>query len=417
MALGQGFLKNTSVLMSGTIVAQIIPIAISPILTRLYGPSEFALLSLYLAVANLFVLIAAFRYEQALMLPENDNEARKLLTLCLYINGFFACSVLSVFILFPGVVTIIPDGASLGRWLFLIPISILVMGIYRTMMSWSARTKKFRDIASARVVQTSCTSVSSWGGGVAALPGGLVLGEVVGQFCAALILIWRWRADILGSLKERVLDCTVLVKKYRKFALISVPHVLLDALKSSGMVFILAAFFGGEELGYYALMMRVLMAPVAIVGSSVAQVFYREATEVHMSGGDVRALVRAVTFRLSLISIPGFSLLAYIAPQLFGFIFGEDWRVAGEYTQILIPWAASHFIVMPVMQIPIIFNRQGTSLLFGVCGNFIMLGSIFIGGYLDDIVFGFNLLAILMVGYSMLLYGWIYKICKGSQAS
>ena len=52
------FTKNVLTLMTGTTVAQAIPIAISPILTRIYTPSDFGLLALFIAITAIFGNIA-----------------------------------------------------------------------------------------------------------------------------------------------------------------------------------------------------------------------------------------------------------------------------------------------------------------------------------------------------------------------
>lgn len=47
------FGRNVVTLMTGTTVAQAIPIAISPILTRLYSPSDFGLLALFVSLTSI----------------------------------------------------------------------------------------------------------------------------------------------------------------------------------------------------------------------------------------------------------------------------------------------------------------------------------------------------------------------------
>jgi O-antigen/teichoic acid export membrane protein len=71
------FTRNVLTLMTGTTIAQVIPIAISPILTRLYSPEDFGEFALFIAIASIFGFIANGRYEMALMLPKKDENANK----------------------------------------------------------------------------------------------------------------------------------------------------------------------------------------------------------------------------------------------------------------------------------------------------------------------------------------------------
>jgi O-antigen/teichoic acid export membrane protein len=57
------FSRNVLTLMTGTTIAQAIPIAISPILTRIYTPEDFGMFALYMSTASLFSVIATGRYE------------------------------------------------------------------------------------------------------------------------------------------------------------------------------------------------------------------------------------------------------------------------------------------------------------------------------------------------------------------
>ena len=52
------FGKNVLTLITGTSVAQAIPIALSPVLTRLYTPEDFGILYLFVSISAVFSSIA-----------------------------------------------------------------------------------------------------------------------------------------------------------------------------------------------------------------------------------------------------------------------------------------------------------------------------------------------------------------------
>ena len=80
------FSKNVLTLMTGTTIAQAIPIAISPILTRIYTPEDFGVLALFVAITSIFGSIANGRYELAIMLPKKDENAINIFALGLIIT-------------------------------------------------------------------------------------------------------------------------------------------------------------------------------------------------------------------------------------------------------------------------------------------------------------------------------------------
>ena len=69
------FSQNVLTLMTGTTLAQAIPIIISPILTRIYTPEDFGLLALFLSITNIIGSVANGRYELAIMLPKKNDNA------------------------------------------------------------------------------------------------------------------------------------------------------------------------------------------------------------------------------------------------------------------------------------------------------------------------------------------------------
>lgn len=79
------FNRNVVTLLTGTTVAQAIPVMISPILTRIYTPEDFGVLALFIAITSIFGSIANARYELAIVLPEKDEDAVNIVALCILI--------------------------------------------------------------------------------------------------------------------------------------------------------------------------------------------------------------------------------------------------------------------------------------------------------------------------------------------
>ena len=91
------FTKNVLTLMTGTSIAQAIPIAITPILTRIYSPNEFGLFALYMSIVSVVVIMATGRYELAIVLPKNNEDAANIVALSLVITLFI--SLLSLIVI------------------------------------------------------------------------------------------------------------------------------------------------------------------------------------------------------------------------------------------------------------------------------------------------------------------------------
>src|SRR3954471_16287753 len=84
------------VIMAGTAFGQLLAIAVSPLLSRLYTPADFGLFSLVNAFAMVLGTVAALRYEMAIPLPRADDEARAVLVVaaCVTLGTTVATTVL-----------------------------------------------------------------------------------------------------------------------------------------------------------------------------------------------------------------------------------------------------------------------------------------------------------------------------------
>ncbi len=91
------FTRHVLTLMTATAVAQAIPIAISPILTRIYTPEDFGL---YMSIAGTFAAVASARYESAIILPKKDEDALNIVFLSIGIALFLSTIVFIIIYIF-----------------------------------------------------------------------------------------------------------------------------------------------------------------------------------------------------------------------------------------------------------------------------------------------------------------------------
>ncbi|HEY9742960.1 MAG TPA: hypothetical protein V6C90_20940, partial [Coleofasciculaceae cyanobacterium] len=72
---GKSFTANVLTLTTGTAVAQAITIVATPILVRIYTPKDFGLLAVLTTITGTVSIVASWRYETAIVLPDNDEDA------------------------------------------------------------------------------------------------------------------------------------------------------------------------------------------------------------------------------------------------------------------------------------------------------------------------------------------------------
>jgi len=406
------FTRNVLTLMTGTTIAQAIPIAISPILTRIYSPEDFGILALYIAIVGFVSIIVTARYEMAIVLPKSDEEAINIVALSLVIMLSIVIVLFMIIILFKEDLLSILNAKSIGNFLYLIPFSVLAAGLNQIFNYWSNRKQYFKNISSSQISQSITIGASQPLLGYFHIFGGLIIGNLTGRIIGAFILIDKFvkndKVYIQDIKREVILEQ---MKKYKDFPLVNSLHAFGDILKSSGSVMLISSFFGASVLGFYALSLRVLQVPVGIVGSALGQVLYQKFTIMYNNGEDLHHYVKKIVLFLFAISLVVFSFLYFIAPDLFAFVFGEKWRVAGEYSQILIPYLFMNFLISPISQLPIILDKQKTFFYFSLIGNSLFIISILLG-QIYNIKVVLCLISVLMSLYYIFILYYLYNLLK-----
>lgn len=413
------FASNVLTLMTGTAIAQAIPIAISPILTRIYSPDDFGLLGVYMAVVSIISVIAAARYELAIMLPKSDEDAFNILTLSILITVITSIIVFIVILIFHNqfieyFVNKIKniDRKEIGIVLYLIPVSILFVSSFQIFNYWSTRQKTFKINAAGRISQSSVYSLGALGIGLnSAVSSGLIIGNVLGYFTSFFVLLagsFKSLKKLSFSIsKQRIVENA---KKYKLFPIINTPHALLGSLQEHGIIFFITYFFSSFIVGFYSFTYRIMNLPMGLIGASLNQVFYQKASLLYNNGESLQPVLKKLYLRSFLIGLPIFLFIFITAPTLFSLVFGEKWLYAGYIARIVTPWIFLNFITSPVASIALITQNQKKAMLIAVVDFSIRCTSIIIGG----ITGSFETALYLMTAgcCCLLLYAlyWYYKI-------
>lgn len=182
------FARNVAILSSGTAIAQAIPIAVSPILTRIYKPEEFGLVALYVSCVAVVSVIATGRYEMAITLPASDIDAANIVTLTLKL-----CAAISVLLYIP--IAIFGENIAkmlgsiaLAPWLYLLPVSVMVIAVFNTFQYWNNRTLQYRSMSLSRIQNAGLTSSANVLFGIGRVSEGMLLGGLIGQLLSSIFI-------------------------------------------------------------------------------------------------------------------------------------------------------------------------------------------------------------------------------------
>ncbi len=362
------FTKNVLTLMTGTTVAQAIPIAISPILTRIYTPADFGIVALFMAIAASFGSIANGRYELAIMLPKKEEDAINLFALSLIITTAISLILFIIVLFLNEKIALWLGNKEIKFWLYFIPVTVFFVGLFNSLDKYNTRLKNYKDIAKSKVIKSIVlAAVQLSVGFIKQGAAGLVSGQVLAQMFANLKLLKNIIADKELLAKISLSSIKVQAKRYVKFPKYSLGGVIANSLSLHFIEILISSFFSVATLGFYALVQRMLGLPSSLIGGSIGQVFYQEATQEKHKSGKAIEIYKKTFKKLSVLGILFFGFLYFSVEGIFTFVFGQDWQIAGVYAKIIMPLFFIRFIYVSLSMTYDVFESLKTELIWQVC--------------------------------------------------
>jgi lipopolysaccharide exporter len=384
------FSRDVLKLMSGTVAAQLLMVLASPVLTRLFGPEVFGEFSVFSAIVIVLTGILCLKYEEAIMLPASDTDALHLLIGNLVISVSISILTIPAVFLFGDALSTLLNAPDLKLLLWFIPALLLFGGLgngHPALNYWLARTKRYKELSIARVIGALTTTVFQLGLGIIGFTSslGLVIGTAAGSVVSPLFLARQiWIKDIRAFLPSiQIRTIFNVLSRYKNFPLYNIWSVLLNTISWQIPIFLLSYFFSTTISGFYALGFRLFQVPMSLIGSSYAQVFYKQISDAKQEG-KLTDVVKKTFGNLVDLGLFPFLILTIIGREVFALIFGPQWSEAGVYAQILGVWAFVWFISSPLSNLYNLLEKQ--KLLLGV--NIMILASrllsLLVGGWIGN---------------------------------
>jgi O-antigen/teichoic acid export membrane protein len=364
--------KSFTVLFSGTLMAQVIGYAIAPILTRLYTNAEMGEMLYYMRLIAFISSIATLRYEAALPLPKRDEHSY-LMYRFVYLFSFWVLVFIACFLL---VFSVVFDLMNLQPWFILcVILGAAAMIVINVGTSWAVRTGTYGIISRQKITNSMVSNALKWGFFFLNWKSfGLILATLLGFVVSALEFIWDFRKthhrfrELFSPRKTRVV-----LKQHREFPLLNLPHVFIDNGRDMLLATLILAYFGEAVYGSYGHAYQMLRIPLMLVGVSVGQLFYNRSSEAMHKQKALTPILSKTIGVLTLISIIPFTVLFFYGTEIFGFVFGTPWGIAGTYAETMAFWLMVNFVLSPISALPLLLNKQRYALIMGLVSSLIQV--------------------------------------------
>jgi O-antigen/teichoic acid export membrane protein len=348
-----GFLRAAAGLGAASALAQAIALLSAPALTRLFDPAEIGALALFSSVAGLLGIVAGGRWHLAFA-PASQADRAALLSLTLAIGGAFAVLLtLAAWPLGPALARAV--GTSRAFWLWLAPAGAALMAANQALRWLVVAEGRTARAGHALVLRPAVAALCQIGAGLlGADEAGLILGAAAGWLAADLLLLHGRRLD---RSVERVLEAA---HAWRRYPIQALPAALATQAVIALPEFYIAARHGAAEVGLYAMVVRLLAAPVMVLAEAVSALWWRRAASLPPGPAMVQRFDRLV-LGLGLAALAGVLLVVGFGPRLFRLVLGPPWARAGELARLLAPYHGLRLVSAPVLATGAALGRPGTA--------------------------------------------------------
>lgn len=359
------FFQSIATLMSGTLIAQIISFAISPLMTRLYSEEQIGEYTLLLTVVTMFGSVICGRYDMAIVGESDEKGMYALVKLSSYITlalsllvsvGYtiYFCTSGSTKMSFPEVFA----------WIFAF---VLATGFMNILQSYNNHFRDYKLMSAASITKEAGKAVTLVGFGALHFGTiGLLVSYIVSSILELLQLIKRLKSNMSSIKAITFEDMKKAAKKHIRQPLYSVPASFVNGFSYSVINIFINSLFGSVTLAYYSMSYRMLGVPLSLVCNSTSKAYFEKAAREHDETGNFHKTFLQTSLFLLAIAVPMTAVLMILAPWAFELFFGKGWGVSGEYVRYLAPMFGLRLIVSSLSPTMIICNKQRIDLIIQI---------------------------------------------------
>ncbi|WP_407358497.1 oligosaccharide flippase family protein [Microbacterium sp. LTA6] len=377
--------KGAITLIFGTAFGQLITLAITPILARMYSDTDFGYLSLVLSSASIAAPAAALRLESALMLPRSSRDATALLS-----AGLCSAVVISAFS--AGLLTLLfsfglLENMSRLPWIALWVAAIVFLTAAFTLLSqFALRGHRYGPVARRSIYQSGLAAGAQLGLGLAGasatgLIGGYAIGRVAG--IAPLTLALRSELERFGRG-----DMRRVVREYWRFPVLFAPSAVLNSAGLVLPILFVGTWFTVADAGQWGMADRLLAAPLVLVATSIGQVAEAHMSETYReSRPGLARYYLSVSGVLAGMSAAMVAIIVFLGPWIVPIFLGDGWEKAVHIMIALLPMLATRLIASPMSKVLIVLQHGAWNLVLDVMRVVMVVTAVIVAISLDlDVV-------------------------------
>lgn len=340
-------IKNTSVLITGTVLAQLISIMLQPLLRRLFSAEAFGTYSVYLSMVGILAVVSTFRYDDAIVLPSKDKDSANLLALSVIFNLLICLIALIIIILFGRTILTfinLPSGFPLAV-LYLIPLGAFLINTYQSFNYWLIRKKKYNQVSVNKLIRRVSEGVAQVLFALGRNPKGLIYSDIIGQFVNASAVVFQSLRNDLDRKLLSINKIRYVFKKYSDFPKYNLLPAFMSTCSFLLPAILINKYYSAENAGYFDMAKLVLSIPLALIATAISNVLLQRIAESFNNKISLLDDLKPLASIVLLICLAEFFVIFIFGKGLFRIAFGPVYEISGEISRIVVWSFALNFFV------------------------------------------------------------------------
>jgi len=326
------FLRNSTTLVVGTFISQLLTFLFLPFIAKLYSPDQIGLHASLLSISLVLSIFFTLQYHHAILIPKNDRNVDGLARLSIYISIIFLFISIPIFFLMKENLDEISFIKKLDGIILWAPFFAFLLALNQIFINWFSKKRRFQIISSNNIL------ISFFNNTVGVLLGTMsfgVLGLVIANLLANTFSSIKYLIHFLITNKSTnsFNEIKNLSKKYSKFPKITLYHSLFSSLSSELPILIIISYFNPSITGLYFLASRLTKVPFTLINSSLYNVFFEEFSRVE----NKYKYFRKRFIQLFAISFPLFIISMLIVPFLVNIFLDSRYSEISSMVLFLLP--------------------------------------------------------------------------------
>lgn len=357
------FFKSVLKVGSGNLIGQSISVITVPILSRIYDSIAYADYALLTSTATIVINIATLGLTSAIMNPEKEEEAKKILTTeslltvlaaTVFAVGCYAIQDMYAVIDVSGSYII----ALLLAWIYIAVTNMqLMVGVYIN------KQGKYNKLLVNPIIGAVANVIIAIPLGLLGFGyQGFVITSVSSNLIMIVHMIWKNWPFYKGYTLS---DAVYVIKTYKDYVLFQYPANFISNVATEYPTQFLGRTFSTVSLADYSMCLRVLKYPIRLIATPISTVYFRTATEMHRDGNNLGEFTYKMIKKILFVSFFPVVICVIVAEPVFGFVLGDSWSAVGTVASVLAAQYAMMFCSQCVSYCRVAIGKQASNLLYG----------------------------------------------------